>query len=76
MTTSEVTTAEIPKPLVHIEDWWIRQGRLHGKVLDHPMFGAGEIITSFPLIGDYVGAVEGSSVETSNVIYRLGKEKD
>ena len=58
------------KPKVKIEDWYVWQGELYGKVYGHPYCTDGREVRS-----SMIEVREEKTIETQNTIYELGKEK-
>jgi len=61
-----------PKPVVRIEQWFILDNRIIGKVYGHPMGPDGAKIESSNIIKQ---DLEKKLVETQNTIYMLGDEE-
>jgi hypothetical protein len=59
------------KPEVHIMTWKITNGKLQGRVVDHPRFESDTPVTTSSILKKPLNPKEGDKVETRNTIYIL-----
>jgi len=61
------------KPVVHIRNWWVEEGRLHGEVYGHPGNANGQFPDGSPIVTSPIKEMklDRHVIETLNTVYHL-----